>query len=519
MKVRSIREWSFPYDKLSGLVLIPAIFAIVQGWISFNIICKLPPYSLADGALYIAHGGVILGAKVANWPLETARYGLYPAFLSLFRLRAVNWATAGNSPTLLPVYEAQALLLALATAVFLCCAFAFSSGTTLKRAAISVLLGFFLLSPLVIVWPGFVLTESLTLATLLLLLAACQVCDNQASHPVLFIAVTAAVLIWLRDPLISFVWLLVILLAVNIAFVRSERAGARIVAVGLLLAVGAFGVERIALIGRSDKYIQPLANIVQLRMLPDPQRRAFFAARGLPLSPAVLERSGQPAQYRNSLFLPDDDVPTDFVDYRNWLFKNGFKTYAAFLMSNPSYLINSVMTSPNAAPSAMTSPQVSPEVFSEDFLFSFSDLFSTPRNGGYWMDLTPYPKPLNNFLLAPMGWPLSVIYLGYLGLTYILQTIRKRRTSSIEVAALAAFASMFEAYHADGLDLWRHCVPLLIVIYASFIYRVPEIGAAALAAARALRAVSHAGGIRDGAAQSRSAESEMKYERKGFYNY
>jgi hypothetical protein len=478
-----MRGWSLPYDKLLGLVLIPAIFAIVQGWISFNIIFKLPPYGLADGALYIAQGGLILGAKLANWPLEITRYGLYPAFLSLFRLRTVNWATAGNSPALLPVYETQALLLASATAIFLCCTFAFISGTTLKRTTISVLLGFFLLSPLVIVWPGLVLTESLTLPTLLLLLAACLASDNEANHPVHFIVLTGALLVLVRDPLISFIWLFAILLAVNIAFVRSERAGARIVAVGLLLAVCAFGVERIALIGQSDKYIQPLANIVQLRVLTDPQRRAFFAAHGLPLSPAVLERSGHPAQYKNSLFLPDDDVSTDFLAYRKWLFKDGFKTYAAFLISNPGYLIHSVMTSPNVAhPGA--SPSADPEVFSRDFPFSFSDLFSVPRDSGYWMDLTPYPKPLNDFLLAPLGWPVSAIYLCYLGLTYVLQTIRKRRTSSLEVAALAAFAFMFQAYHADGLDLWRHCAPMLVAIYVSVLVRLPEIGVTLLTAAR-----------------------------------
>jgi len=355
-------------------------------------------------------------------------------------------------------------LLAAATAVFLWSALEFIAGNAVKRAAIAVLCGGLLLGPLVVVWPANIMTESLTLTALLLFASACLAYDADKKYSLALIGLSCCLLVLIRDPIIGFVWMFAGLLWLNILLARKTRMRAAVAGVALLLAVG-LGLVRAPLVAASGKYYEPFANVLQLRMLPDPERRAFFVEHGLPMSPTVMERSGKASQFNGTLFLPDSQVGLDFAAYRNWIVANGFRTYAAFLLTHPGYLVRSIFVSPNIGP---------PDQFARDFSYSLADLFSLPQRG-YWIELMPYSPWLRDFLLAPLGWLVPMLYLGVVVVRYAGRTTGRRRASCMETAALAAGVALFVTYHTDALDPWRHAVPFLMLIYLSLIVRAAEI--------------------------------------------
>jgi hypothetical protein len=322
-----------------GLSIIPAAFAVTQWWLSYGIILQLPPHRIYDGIHYLAQGRLLHAPGLRSWMYHLLVYGLYPLFLSFFHIPELDGAIAGNDPRLLFVYKIQAMLLAAGTAAFLFCTIALSSGALLKRITITTLLGAMLLSPLVIVWPSGVVMEALTLAVLLLVLSACIAFDVGAKHSLVLIGLSSGLLIWIRDPLIPFICLFLVLLVINVTVSSwTERRTVDVVAVAILLAAVVFGATRAELIERlpNHKYVEPLADLVQLRILPNPERTTFFVEHGLPVSPIVMQRSGQPAPYQNTLFLPDSEIPPEFSAYRNWLIKDGFFIYFEFLLTHPN---------------------------------------------------------------------------------------------------------------------------------------------------------------------------------------
>jgi hypothetical protein len=457
--------------KIVGLLLVPVVFALLQFWASRNIIGQAAPGPISDGVRYIAQARdfqflvVDPGAWSAKIPWFLLENGLYPVFLSAFDLSQVqDWSTASAHPQVLAVAHVQALVLALATAAFLSISFRLIAGHPLKRIAISVLLGGLLLSPSVVMWPLFVFTESLTLSALLLFVFGCMAYDANRRYSLVLIGLSCCVLILIRNPMAFFVWIFAGLLGVNLLIARATWS--RHLAAGLvilLLAIG-LGGARASALSSSGLYIQSLVNIIQMRILPDPERRTFFAAHGMPTTPAVMERSGKPAWFNNSLFMPDGDLDPDFVAYRNWVVANGNRTYLAFLLTHPAYVLRSLVSSPN--PEAVN--------YDPDFHFTLTDLFSTPMRGNE-VEWAPYPRWLNNFFQAPFGWMLPVLFLVCVSVRYLIRLGTRRLASAMEIAALAAAAGIFVGYHTDAWDLWRHSIPLVLLIYFSMVVRTAEI--------------------------------------------
>ena len=449
----------------AGFFIVPVLFSLLQCWASGRIILQLQPHRVTDGAHYIQQGWLFQVADIRDWLYYSLFYGLYPAFLGHFHVPGLDWSVAGTDPSILPVYAMQSLLLAVTTAVFLYCSFEFVSGNSLIRITLSVLLGVLLLSPLVIVWPAEVLDESLTLSFLFLFLSACVGFDDSRDYFLSLIGIASCLLIFVRYPIVLFVWVFAGMIGLNILLARVKKTTILVLGLVTLVAAIGLGAARSALIAQDNIYVQSLVDVIQLRILPDPKRRTFFAERGLPSSQMTMTLSGKPAPYENWLFMPDDEVPAEFVEYRNWVVANGFKTYAAFLLRHPGYLVRSIAVSPN----------LGPKNFASDVYFSMLDLFSLPRDRGYWTELVPYPPAIRDFLLAPLGSITVVLYLCCAVLRYGSQTIRRQRVSSMETVAIAGAIAMFAGYHADALDPWRHSIPFLIIIYVSFLLRTPAI--------------------------------------------
>jgi hypothetical protein len=452
-----------------GMFLVPVFFSLVQSWASFRVILQRPYNPVADEIMYVTQARYFQVHYLPRYKVQMT-YGLYPRFLSLFDFSNVTWFPASIHPQVLAVCAAQALLLSASTALFLFVCYRLIPGSPVRRITSSALMGALLLSPFVVVWPRQILTEAVTLPALLAFVAVCLAYDAGKRFSLVLVVFSACLLVAVRDPMIFFIWIFAILLGVNVLFARTKsRSAAAAVAVALLLPVG-LGYSRASLLtySQSGRYSQALVDVIQFRILPDPERRAFFADRGLVLSPTVMERAGKPASFNNTLFERDDQVSPDFVTYRNWVIANGLRTYAAFLLVHPGYLLQSVFVSPNIP---------SPNACGFDFPWSFADIFSVAPEAekGHAIEGVPFPPWLKKILLAPIGWVAAMLYLVIAAARYVRQTFARQRSSALEVVAIAGGASIFVSYHIDACELWRHTVPFALLIYFSMIVRVVDI--------------------------------------------
>jgi hypothetical protein len=109
-----------------------------------------------------------------------------------------------------------------------------------------------------------------------------------------------------------------------------------------------------------------------------------------------------------------------------------------------------------------------------DLSFSIADLFSLPF-GGY--GLTPWPNWLANFLLAPFGWFIPLMYILSASIHYVVSTVRMRPASRTDIAAISAAVALFMSFHSESWDPWRHTVPFILIIYIGLILRISCTGA------------------------------------------
>lgn len=453
------------------LFAIPAAVALVQFWASYRMMLEVQTASLADGIQYVLQGRTFQNRYIPRSTVieRLLQWGLYPRFLSLFDLDDLgDWATATTHPKMRVIAAGQSLLLAGTTALFLFFAYGLLTGGRARRAILVALCGALLLSPLVIVWPPTILSEALLTPILILFMISCLAYDRMGPWALVGIGLACCLVALVRDALIVFVWLFAGLLGANLLVARTTRRAPVAAGLALLALAAVLGYVRTAYIDYEGRYAQTLVNVIQLRILPDPQRRAFFVARGMPTPPVVMQHAGLVAWSDNMVFAPDAELPSDYVAFRKWVLAKGNATYLKFLASHPRYLWRALFETPNLGS------------YPGDFRYSILDVFSTPGNI-YQVHRAPYPASVRDFLLAPFGRALSLLFFLVIAARYVWRTVRRQPLSAVDVAALTGFASLLFVYHADAWDLWRHAVPFLLVIYLSMIIRIPAIAEEAVA--------------------------------------
>jgi len=323
-----------------------------------------------------------------------------------------------------------------------------------------------LLSPLVVVWPAQLMNETVTISLLLLFLSLCLYAD---AHPTSILALAiifavGALLVFVRHPLIYLSVVFAALVCANAVVASSSKRGRACVIILGIIVLALAGAKAHSIKTNYEGYVQNLANIVQIRILPDDSRRRFFADHGLPTPSIVTARSGAPAFVDNKLFMTDDELSEfpGIIEYRNWLRTDGAPAYLKFLLTHPGYLVRALWRTPNL---------IRPDYSGGDLEFSIADLFSRPYAGS---GKTSYPDWLAHFLLAPFGWFISLVYVVAAMMSYVVSTIRMRPASRIDMAAIAATAALFISFHSESWDPWRHAIPFLLIIYISLVLRTSD---------------------------------------------
>ena len=323
----------------------------------------------------------------------------------------------------------------------------------------------------VMMWERSVLSESLAASTLALTLAACLRLAQGVTGPRVA-AVLAALALWLltRDTHASVALVAAVALAVGlVAAARRGIGGPDDPSAGrfsllIVVACGLFilGVFALAAASYGNRYAYPLRNVFEVRVLPYPDRVAWFADHGMPqaerfVGPDALEpvvNGGQaPVTY-----VADDD-PT-LQEWLAWVQRDGRRALATWVATHPAYLVTEPMRNPER---------------------TFNNALG---DRSYYAPLDQREVPLVTDVLAPS--PLVALAVAFVVAAWA--TLRRRWLSPLllvgAVTVALAVPHGLVSWHSDGMETARHLfVPvlqvhlgvLLMLIGALRLWREPDV--------------------------------------------
>ena len=200
---------------------------------------------------------------------------------------------------------------------------------------------------------------------------------------------------------------------------------------------------------QGNRWLFPFYNSVAQRILPIPKYVAYFSDRGMPVSPALMERTGKWASSDDWAFYGDPRL----WEFRDWTANRGKMTYIKFLMSHPIYLI--------------TAPALD---FQNNFLVEVGYVV----NLHFKSAIVPLPPRLSAIVLYLLLFSYGVTAL----LAFILYWRRSLHESPYLavplVMVLLSVPHAWLAYHGDAMEVVRHSlatvVQFLLGVVLSWLY-------------------------------------------------
>lgn len=285
-------------------------------------------------------------------------------------------------------------------------------------------------------WDFVMMSESLSITTLVLFTAACLwLLEGWRLTKVIVVLLAALLLAFTRD---TNAWMLLALAAVMTVAVAARWMKPR----ALVLAGG---LALIFLLGnasadRGNRWIFPLGNLLTQRVLPDPSALSYFQSCGMPVSPALLQLTGK---FANS----DDQAMfggAELESFRRWLYDHGKTCYVGWLLSAPG-------------------PQAWAALYRTGSLISFDtvDRFFSNR----YASLLP---PQVESILYPERFTLWIW--GFSTLAAVAAVWRKAWNVNALWAAficlnLLVFPHLFLTWHGDAMAPDRHALSVGVQLY------------------------------------------------------
>lgn len=339
---------------------------------------------------------------------------------------------AGTSTGLL---VAQAAIAAIAWGVL-----AWTVGRLIERGwqrviAVWVILAFATALP-VTLWNRSMLSESLAMSTLALVFAGFIWIACRLTWPRIF-ATTAACLCFAaaRDAQVWTVGFVAIAIAVSaIASIGRSRA--------LLLRTGILAICLCSVVAltewgvlASQRTRQDVSDVFYVRVLPFPDRVAWFAAHGMPeqrqldaLAKATPSRPGA------AKLVAYPSAGPSFAPLRHWMETEGSGTYLLWLVSHPSYAITEPLHRPersyNSAHGDLT------------FYAATTNRLASP------LSIVVWPPLIDILIMTAVS-----LYLGVLSGVW-----RDRPWRAVLILTGIGVLAMLVAWHGDGQEVTRHTV-------------------------------------------------------------
>jgi hypothetical protein len=176
-------------------------------------------------------------------------------------------------------------------------------------------------------WDFVMLTESLSVSSLALFLAA-SLWLLRGWHLLRLVAMAlaAVLLAFTRD---TNAWILLGLAGLILAAVAVHWLEPRALIAAVLLGV-VFGLS-LASANAGERWLFPLGNLVARRILPDAAALHYFESCGMPVSPALMDLSGKYANSEDQAMFSGPDLDS----FRHWLQDHGRSCYVRWLISHP----------------------------------------------------------------------------------------------------------------------------------------------------------------------------------------
>lgn len=340
---------------------------------------------------------------------------------------AVLYKLTGSSPSTI-----DAVQTALSALAWLALAWVFSRIIHKRRlsvATFALILGFSL-APSVQMWNHIIQSESLSISLMVLIIAVwMSLLQKWRGWKLLALILLFAWWIGARDTNVYLSLMIAGILALVGLFYKQQRF---YWGVSVLLVFFCYINIQISEAPTFPRWLYPLTNTLLHRILPEEEFLRYFEARGLPVSPALLDLSGGFAN--SSGFAIFNNRALDGVE--DWLYRKGKDTYIHFLLDHPIY--------------TLTSP------------WKNADLLLVTK--GLQSYAPERYKPVQGWLFGTLFFPNSLWLAALLALTTLVITLTRKPWQDspgfwlILVTLALFFPHFYLVWHGDAAEVGRHAI-------------------------------------------------------------
>jgi hypothetical protein len=299
----------------------------------------------------------------------------------------------------------------------------------LKLLAAALVYGF-ALSHAVVQWNYCLLSESLSLSSFALVLAAWLLLARRFRLLWLVLA-GAASLVWASTRDTNAYELLIIGFIVAIAIVRRRLPRAAFIYVAVVIV--AFGYASWST-AHGGRWIHPSYNVLNRRILVSPPLERWFVAAGMPLSDALRARAGKSPSADNRA----NYVAPELEDFRRWWQAHGRAAIARHLLTHPGYALS--------APFDDVWEAYAPQL-------AFYDSLLIGRSWRRELDVAI--DPFNQTELVT--WLCAMLLLCLPLYWHTRQNIGRPVAVALAGVALVPWLNVL-VWHGDAIELGRHCL-------------------------------------------------------------
>jgi hypothetical protein len=265
----------------------------------------------------------------ATWPLWSSGERLGPlegSAVWLLRGRSLTvplfYKLVGNVPLSIATFQ---LFFSIVCWGLLALAVTAVVQTDLLKLVAFLFISLFSLSDQIVMWDGFLLSDSIALSLMVLFIANwLWLLNGWHCAKVMLLLIVGFLWVFSRD---TNAWAILMLscLLLTAGIVSSRRY--------LFLAtvfIAIFVMNEISQ-NYSKRWLAPFVNVIGKRILPDPKRTAYFEQLGMPVAAEVMRMSGQLAWSRNRFFYKEPALNA----FRAWVQSSGKTSYMRFMLAHP----------------------------------------------------------------------------------------------------------------------------------------------------------------------------------------
>jgi hypothetical protein len=308
--------------------------------------------------------------------------------------------------------------------------------------AAGLILAFSLTVP-VVMWDRSALSESLAVSLLALTVAAgLQVAARPSRVAVVSLLVVAAGCLLVRDSpaVVALVGGAALVGLLPVRHLRARRRGEpgpalRTPVTALAVGTLALGLAASVAAGHGQRHVYPLRNVLEVRVLPYPERVRWFANHGMPQAEEFLgqdaRRPVEEAGRAPVVYVADDD--RELRPWLAWLAEDGRATFARWALTHPWYVLDEPFRSPER---------------------TFNN---AGGDRGFYAGGSQRRVPLVDRLLVHRTWVVGLVAIVAAGYAIGRRRVTPALVTGAVTAALAVPHGLV-AWHLDGMETARHLV-------------------------------------------------------------